>query len=253
MRRHFQNDKKILIMIESYNDLSIEKYRELIDIELTDDEVDNITTALSILSDKSVSEIMNLPIPEYNSMIKKMYFLKDKPSIPKRCPKTIVIDGKKYDVIQDAREMTVGQYIDYKQYLKEEDDLIKNLHLILTCFILPEGKSYGDGYSTYELAQVLNENISIVMAMSISNFFFRKSEKYIQCFLTYLEMKTKREMKMEKNKEMKEDLKKTVTMIREYRALLKDGFGLIGASESEKYMAASLMKYLKSKLSSSSI
>lgn len=229
-------------MIDSYSKLTIAKYREFTEIELAESDIDAVVNILSLLTDKSPESIMTLPIPEFKELIKKMSFLKEKPNFDK-CPNSLVINGQKYYIDKDVKNMSVGQYIDYKQYYKEQDDLIKNLHYIMTIFIIPEGHKYGEGYNLADLAEIFNENLSIETAVGISNFFFRKSEKFIRCFLTYLLLKMRKTARKEKDKEVKAKMMEAVKQMEELRALLKDGFGLIGASGSERYTDADLMKF----------
>lgn len=229
-------------MIDSYSKLTIAKYREFTEIELAESDIDAVVNILSLLTDKSPESIMALPIPEFKELVKKMSFLKERPNLDK-CPNSLVINGQKYYIDKDVKNMSVGQYIDYKQYYKEQDDLIKNLHYIMTIFIIPEGHKYGEGYNLADLAEIFNENLSIETAVGISNFFFRKSEKFIRCFLTYLLLKMRKTVRKEKDKEVKAKMMEAVKQMEELRALLKDGFGLIGASGSERYTDADLMKF----------
>lgn len=230
-------------MIDSYEKLTIAKYRELLNLEKSEDEMENLLDILSVLSDEPTEVLLKLPIDDFKDMVAKTAFLKERPKISDRCPSSITIKGVKYNVEKDVKKMNVGQYIDYKQYFKEDEDLVKNLHYIMTIFIIPVGKKYGDGYDVNELAEIINDNMSVTAAIGISNFFFRKSEKSIKCFLTYLLWKMRRTAKKEKNPTVKAAMEKAIAEIADFKDLLKDGFGLIGALGSEKYMDAALTKF----------
>lgn len=230
-------------MIDSYEKLTIGKYRELLNLDKSSDEMENLLGILSVLSDEPVDTLLRMPINDFKDMVAKSAFLKDRPKISERCPSSITIKGVKYNVENDVKKMNVGQYIDYKQYFKDEEDLIKNLHYIMTIFIIPSGKKYGEGYNVDELAETINDNLSVTTAIGISNFFFRKSEKSIKCFLTYLLWKMKRTAKKEKNPTVKAEMEKAIVEIAEFRDLLNAGYGLIGALGSEKYMDAALTKF----------
>ena len=229
-------------MIDSYDKLTIAKYRELADIEVGGTDVDGVVNVLSVLTDKTPESLLTLPIPEFKELIGKMSFLREKPKA-NHCPNSIMLEGKKYKIDKDVKNMSVGQYIDYKQYYKDPEDLIKNLNYIMTIFIIPEGHKYGEGYDLAELAEIIEDNLSIETALGISNFFFRKSEKFIKCFLTYLLWKMRKTAKKEKNEEVKTKMMEAVKQMEELRALLKDGFGLTGASELGKYTDANLTKF----------
>lgn len=230
-------------MIESYEKMTIGKYLELLNMEKSESDIDNVISMLSILTDMGEDEIAELPIPKFRAMVSKMSFLHKKPNVSNRCPKEVVIKGVTYNVEKDAQKLCVGQYIDYKSYLKEKDDLINNLPQILTVFLIPKGKKYGEGYDLSELAETIKDNLDIATAIGISNFFFRNSVKSIGNILTYLSWKMRMAKMREKDKETKMMMKEAISQLGELRALLKDGFGSIGASELGRFMDANSTKY----------
>lgn len=231
-------------MIESYDKLTIGKYLELLEMEKKETDIDNVIAMLSILTDMEEEEIAELPLPEFRAMVAKMSFLHKKPNVSNRCPKQVIIKGVTYNVEKDAQKLCVGQYIDYKTYLKEQDDLIKNLHHILTVFLIPKGKKYGEGYDLYELAETIKDNLDIATAIGISNFFFTNSVKSIDNILIYFLWKMRIAKMKEKDKETKKMMKEAINQLGELRGLLKDGYGSIGVSEFGKFMAASSTKSL---------
>lgn len=228
-------------MIDNYNDLTLDKFYELKDIDTSEGEIDTIVQAIAILADMDEDDVLNLPIAEFNELSKKLAFIHTTPTLMKKLPDKVVINGKRYVILKDATQMTAGQYIDYKSYAKDFESIYKNLALILTTVIIPDGKKYGDGYDTVELAEEFKKNISIVMAMSISDFFFRQSQTYNKNILTYLEWKMRKMMRKEKDKEVKMKMKEAIQISRCLRSLVKNGYGLTGQSELGKYMDASLM------------
>lgn len=230
-------------MIDSYEKLTISKYKEILALDRNGDAMEFLLDELEILSDYTVDELLTMPIPQFKELSKKSQFLREKPNFSSRCPKSIKINGEKYSIDTDVKNMSVGQYIDYKQYYKEPEDLMKNLDYIMTIFIIPSGHKYGDGYDLEALAKLIGENLSIQTAIQIRNFFFLKLEKSIKCFLTYLSLKMKREIRKTKNQETKTEMEKALKEIQGFQDLLKDGFLLTGVLGSEKYMVANLMKY----------
>lgn len=230
-------------MIDSYEKLTIGKYKELMEIESNGDAMEFLLDELAILTDYTVEELLVLPINEFKELSNKAMFLKTKPKVSNRCPNSIKINGEKYNIDTNVKNMSVGQYIDYKQYYKEPEDLMKNLDYIMTIFIIPSGHKYGDGYDIEALAKLINENVSVITAIQISNFFFRKSEKYTECFLTYLQLKLRKAMRQTKNQETRTEIKKALREIQELKGLQKDGYSLIGVSGSGKSMDADLTRY----------
>lgn len=230
-------------MIESYEKMTIGKYLELLNMEKSESDIDNVISMLSILTDMGEDEIAKLPIPEFRALVSKMSFLHKKPNVSNRCPKEVVINGVTYMVEKDAQKLCVGQYIDYKSYLKGKDDLINNLPQILTVFLIPKGKKYGEGYDLSELAETIKDNLDIATAIGISNFFFTNSVKYTDSILIYFLWKMRIAKMREKDKETKMMMKEAISQLGELRASLKDGFGSIGASELGGFMDANSTKY----------
>lgn len=214
-------------MIDSYDKLTLGIYRELLAIEKTEDDVSYGIKILSALSDYSEEELMDMPMDEFQSLMAKTSFL----NTPmqkldwKHLGKTITINGKKYNIIKDARKMTAGQYIDYKSYMKDADKFIEMLPYILTVFIIPEGCKYNDGYDIEDLAKELNDNLDLKTALSITDFFQHQSKLSMLTSLRYLKWMTKRMMKKEKNMEVRTEMENAMNQMALLENLIKNGDG----------------------------
>lgn len=183
-------------MIKSYNELTVGKYQELRKLELDGlDALEQQVAIIACLADMDEEDVFNMPLPEYQQLAECMHFLDNPPVVDtKRSPKTITLNGEVFDVIQNARTLTAGQYIDYQHYLGV-DDFDGQLPNILTVFILPHGKDYGQDYDIGELAAKFRDSMPITTAMQVSAFFFRQSQTSIRASLTSLRMRL-RMMKM---------------------------------------------------------
>ena len=238
-------------MIDRYEDLTIEKYLMLKDIDKEGDDIDMIVEAISILSDFTEDEVLNLPLSQFNKLSSKLKFISEEPKLIKKLPDNININGKMYSIVKDASKMTAGQYIDYKSYAKDFDSINKNLALIMTTVIVPQGKKYGEGYDTVELSEEFKRHLNIVLALSISNFFFIQFQNYSNNILIYLEVMLRKMRRKEKDKEMRMKMTEAITQNRLLRDSLKNGFGLTMQSELEKYMDAYLNTFSNLELLSS--
>lgn len=198
-------------MIRSYNELTVGKYQELRKLELDGlDALEQQVAILAVLNDMDEDDVFNLPLPEYQRLATDMHFLDTQPVInTKRNPKTIKIGGDEYDVVQDARNLTAGQYIDYQHYLGV-DDFDGQLPNILTVFVIPKGRKYGDGYDMAELANTFKEKMPIVTAMEISSFFLRQSLYSIKASLTSLRLKMRMMKATTKDKKTKEMIQEAI-------------------------------------------
>ena len=216
-------------MIDSYDKLSIKKYRELIALEKPeDDDIQYGIEILSILSGVEPDELLDLPLDEFSSMMAKTKFLYDKiePVDYKEVGKKIKVGDIECKVVQSAKELTAGQYIDYKTYVSKED-FIAMLPYIMTVFLIPEKNKYNNGYDVVELAKEIDEKMDIKTALSLSGFFLHQSKMSIQSSLTYLKWKMKRMMRKEKNQEIKKQIAEAVEQMEYLKSLLRISDGSI--------------------------
>lgn len=206
-------------MIKSYNDLTVGKYQELRKLELEGlDALEQQVAILAVLNDMDEDEVFNMPLADYQKLASDMHFLDTQPVInTKHNPKTIKIGGEEYDVVQDARDLTAGQYIDYQHYLGVED-FDGQLPNILTVFVIPKGKKYGEGYNMAELANTFKEKMPIITAMEISSFFLRQSLTSIKASLTSLRLKMRMMKMTTRKKEVKEMMQEAIDKL----GLLRD-------------------------------
>lgn len=216
-------------MIKSYNELTVGKYQELRKLDLEGlDALEQQVAILAILNDMDEEDVFNMPLPEYQQLAQDMRFL-DQPPVfnHKRCPKTIKIDDEVFDVVQDARTLTAGQYIDYQHYLGA-DNFDEQLPNILTVFVIPQGKGYCEDYDISELAQKFKDRMPIITALEISSFFLHQSHLSIKASLTSLRIKL-RMMKMgTRDKEMRKMIQEAIDNL----GLLKDSTdSLVGLTQ----------------------
>ena len=137
--------------------ISGEKYWKIIDIlQSEDDDITKQAELIATIEGISVDEVLNMPIQESAKKVKSLAFLNEFPMKEYRSLKTQVMDGKTYDVITDMSKLTTAAFIDYQTYTKLSfrDAYDK----ILSCFIIPAGFTYNDGYDVAEVQQIIREN-----------------------------------------------------------------------------------------------
>ena len=212
-------------MITSYKDLTLDKYLALRNIDVEQEEIDIQSQMLAVLNDCTVDEILDLKLDEYHKLVGQMNFLLNEPNPIKKVPNEITINKNKYEVIKDARSMTAGQFIDYQNYIKDINSTEKNLPLLMTCFLIPKGKKYGD-YDFVEVAKDMGQ-LPIEMVLGLAGFFFRKSQKLISNTLTYLDWMVKRMRKREKNKEIVAKMEEATEKLHTLKNLVNGGDGLL--------------------------
>lgn len=222
-------------MIDSYKDLNIGKFLEIRNIDLTDKEEIDIQVALiSILADMTEDEVLELPIPEYRKMVAKMSFLFTPPDVKEKLPKKVMINGEEYTVVDEVKKMRTGQFIDYESYISK-DDSENMLPYILSCILIPKGKTYGNDYDLEATVKDITEHLPIETALSIARFFFRKSQSLIRATLTYLGWMMKKRMRKAKTEAEKVKMMKTVQQTALLSNLVKSGDGLAALIELRKH------------------
>lgn len=212
-------------MIDNYNKLSVGKFQELRNMDLLNrDEIDLQVEMISILSEMDNEEVLNLPLDKYKEYASKLSFLTVPPSVNNVCPKKIKLDGKEYTVLDDISNMKAGQYIDYQNYLSN-DDMEKYLPYILACFIIPKGKTYNNGYDINDVVNDVKKYLPIEVALNIAGFFFLKLQNLTKATLTFSAWKTRRIMKKAKTKEEREMLESLMEKTQRLKDLVESGDG----------------------------
>lgn len=206
-------------MINNYKDLTLEKYIELYELDIHGmEEIDIQSNIIAILSDMTVDDVLDLPIPQYKKLAQQTAFLTAQPQVKARKISKIYINGKEYNVLDKIEKMTTGQYIDYQTYLKKND--VKMLPYILSCLIIPSGEKYGDTDTIEQIKQMTVEE-----ALTISNFFMNKSLTLIKGTLRYLEYMMKRKMKKVKEETLKQQMTEAIQKLHSLQNSLKNGVG----------------------------
>ena len=205
--------------IDNYRDLPLGKYLDIIRVcEQEDNEVDRKVAILAILSGKSEDDVLNLPLAKFTEYSAKAKFLE------RECPDNLIpsvsrsypIGGFVLIPATDIRKITAAQYIDFKTFAEDREH---NMVELLSCFLIPRGCDYADGYDIADVHRAIREELSVAECLALLAFFFRRWAGSIRDTLTY-SVRLARRIKDEETRER-------VTM--ETKAaldLLKNGVGL---------------------------
>ena len=202
-------------MIDNYNDMSISLWREI--RETLEDmgeasELEVQVALISLLSGMEEDEIRNLPLKEYSEMAAKTRFLMQRPNVKAIRPRNLTINGKKYDLVDDIKDLTTGQYIDYQTYMQDNEDF-KNLAKVLSVFIVPKGKAYNEGYDVEDVIRELDEHLSIQIALGVCFFFREKYRSWLNLMQDSFKRKMMRMRRKEKNPEAVEKMEEIIRMM----------------------------------------
>lgn len=199
-----------------YNNLPLKVFNKITGITTTD-EVDYEITLLSYLCDCNEEDILNLSLTDYQTIRKEAQFIASFPDIKGTVTDKIRIKDNRYYVCKDLSQITAAQYIDYQSYLKADD---KKYEYLLSCFIIPVGKTYCEGYNVDDVIKDIME-LDIVSVLNICFFFLNLFLTSTKALVHYWESQMKKMMKKEKDKEMKKKFQETLNQIR----LMRSGLG----------------------------
>lgn len=204
--------------IDNYRDLPYGKYEEI--MRLCEDEmneVDRKVAILAVLTGKTEDEILHLPLPTFTEYSKKSRFLEHE------CPENLIpavrrsyaLGGFVLLPVTDIRKITAAQYIDFQTFSKEKE---KRMVEMLSCFLVPRGMDYNEGYDVLEVHDAIRNELSVAELLALVAFFFGRFLKSTTHTLTY-------SMRILRKKDP-EMAKKFTTMYRDLANLMTDGGGL---------------------------
>ena len=210
------------IKYKSWKNITIAIFDKIKDVKIEEDYTQETMLQknielLTILCDCSEEDIINLPLNEFNELIKKTEFLKELPKV--NMNDYYEINGNVYEVHRNLREMLTSQYIDFQTLSKEKD---KNLANILACFLIPKGKRYGEDYDVITVAEEIYNHFNIVDARSIMFFFTLLFQSLTKTILTYSIKQMKRATK---SKEMEQQIKELEQNLMLAKNLVENGIG----------------------------
>lgn len=174
--------------IESWADITIGQYQEMMIIE-TENDITRFIQQISIALDIDSEEIRKLSLSEFKKLQDNMSFLSVK--VEADLSPIIEIDGKKYGLIPDMGTVDAGTFIDAEQF---KEDTILNLHNLVALIYRPVIKQDGDEYEIERhkaegferRANLFKEKVSIETVMGAVVFFSSVATELSINLLTYL-------------------------------------------------------------------
>lgn len=123
------------------------------------------------------------------------------------------INGTTYTGFLDLTKVTVAQFIDYQNYIKETPVKFEK---VLSVFIIPEGRTYNDGYDLQQAQQDMLE-LPFVVVQKVAFFLTKQLQTFVSLFLCYLkgDMKKMKGIDKKKKKLLIDNLDKTNLLLSE--------------------------------------
>lgn len=181
-----------MTIIDNYADLPVGKYLDILAANERDaDDLDRQVATIAILADATEDDILALPLDEYATLAQKAAFLLDVDKGSHAVAKSYRLGGLDLIPVADAAKVTAGQFIDFQQ-LTKDGGMERNLPAVLSCLLVPKGKTYGTGYDIADVQDAIRRHLSVTDALSLLAFFFASSEALLRRSLTYSEKEAKR-------------------------------------------------------------
>lgn len=201
-------------IIDNYRKLPIGKYNEIVKLCETEmDEVDRKVSIVAILTGLTEDEVLALPITDFTECCAKAKFI----DLP--CPETLIPSvSKSYPVggfnlvpVTDMRKVTTAQYIDFITFSKDKEH---NIVEMLSCFLVPKGMDYNEGYDILDVHNAIKEEMSVAEVLAVLAFFFGSWTRSLHSTLSYSERTARRLKDKEKRKMIMEriaELRSTIS------------------------------------------
>lgn len=200
--------------------MNLAHYRKLLDVirKEWENELDMNLAMVSVLSDISLEEIQNMELNKLQELINNLKFVEStyKPKTPET---KYIIGDREYKVFFNVNKMTASQYIDFQNFYKKYDDYMPNL---AACFLLPEGKKYGEDYDPIDEAEFLNTHLTIDIFSDIMFFFVNLLQVSTLSTLHSSEREMKKRLRKTKDKLERRKLLKSLIQTRRLILLLKN-------------------------------
>lgn len=200
--------------------MNLSHYKRLFEIIRKDweNELDMNLAMVSVLSDIPIEDITNMEVNKLQEFINNLKFI-ETPYKPKTPETTYNIGNKEYKVFFNVNKMTASQYIDFQNFYKQYDDFMPNL---AACFLLPNGKKYGEDYDPIDEAEFLNTNLTIDIFSDIMFFFVNLLQVSTLSTLHSSEREMKKRLRKTRDKLERRKLLKSLIQTRRLILLLKN-------------------------------
>ena len=199
----------IQVKKKRWEDITINDYKEILNItqKELDSDLEKSISILAILCECTEDELYSMNANKLYKLLSEIEWVKQPYKFNHNWSnKHITINGVKYDVVVDINKFTVAQYADLQIYWDKRDD-IDYMAKLMTLFIVPNGKTYNTDYDIVQLANIIEDNVSINDFNSICFFFLKSCLIFIKASLLFSNWQMMKLIMKEKDREKKKQLK----------------------------------------------
>lgn len=206
--------KEITVQIaDRWEDVSLRQYDALMALDPNQPNEDYVIAMVDILSNLSRDEILALPYAEFVKISERLSFMKTPPAT--HVPKSrLIVGGKPMTVTTTVGNILAAQFIDYKSIMAAKD-IDMRLARLCSCFVFPVDCKYGTDYDTEKHVAFLYDNLGVVEALSLANFFMIQYKAYTESSLRSLRWMLKNTKAT--TQEQREKIRETLDRLEEAR------------------------------------
>ena len=171
-------------MIDNWNALPLGKYERLLEIQEGQSDENELTLeVLAFIAGTTVQALMDMPLEDYYAIRAQGAFLLLQPE-PAPIRKVYEVGGWRLVPVRSVKEMTAAQFIDFQEWCRQPG---RHTVATLSCFLVPEGKQYGEGYDAEQLIADIGDHLPMTDAVALDAFFFSLSIRSMAASLSSLE------------------------------------------------------------------
>lgn len=207
--------------------MPIATYGKILDI-LQDNSrgwIDKEVEMISILANKTPDEVDNMLTVELRGLTSQLGFLTEKAEAVEVRKEYKVGD---FTLVPEKKisKIKAGQFISFQEFAKvyrERNADVSVTPLLLSCFLIPKGKKFAEGYDVEDVQEAIAEHLSIVDALSLTAFFLTLVKQSQATILRYLEWRLR--LSRAKTKEQKMAKKMQIARLQVLRRSVLSGVG----------------------------
>lgn len=116
------------VCMVTLENITVGQFQELYKVQKSSqDDLDKMTESVSILSGKTVREVEEMLLPEFNNLSQQITKIWEAyRNVPERKPSRII---KGYGILYEPGKLTTGQYVTAMHFMK--GDVIENMHFLM--------------------------------------------------------------------------------------------------------------------------
>lgn len=205
-------------IIDSYDKLPLGVYLDIVAlVEDTDlEEDDRQLSIIALLTGEDEDTLLKLPILDFRRLAEKARFLEEQVPRPAAVPKVIRLGGIDLVPTTKVTKITTAQFVDYQTFAKEGH---KRLVEQLSCFLIPSGCEYNEGYDIEDVQTAIRDNLTVTQAQGLAAFFFSRWTRLVGSSLIYSALMARRIRPKAKRREMQAQIRQA------WEAFKKNGDG----------------------------